>query len=189
MACAPHSTEQATAYIYLFFIFNFILFTHLSSASTTTATGTGLTKAGAGVLVLSSAANNFNGAAVSITGGILKYGIAAAIPTTSAIVVGAGAGLDLNGFDFNPQTQSLTVAGFVTNSAASTSTLLVAGTSATDVTTTGDVTFGLTLADNNALNASASSFTTCACLLYGRHGNALGLCAVLAQHDAPQATP
>ena len=127
----------------------------LGGAITTTATGTALTKAGAGVLVLSSAANNFNGAAVSITGGILKYGIAGAIPTTSAIVVGAGAGLDLNGFDFNPQTQSLTVAGFVTNSAASTSTLLVAGTSATDVTTTGDVTFGLTLADNNALNAAS----------------------------------
>ena len=30
-----------------------------------------------------------------------------------------------------------------------------AGTSATDVTTTGDVTFGLTLADNNALNAAS----------------------------------
>jgi autotransporter-associated beta strand protein len=87
----------------------------LGGPITTTATGTALTKAGAGVLVLSSAANNFNGAAVSITGGILKYGIAAAIPTASAIVVGAGAGLDLNGFDFNPQTQSLTGGGFVTN--------------------------------------------------------------------------
>jgi autotransporter-associated beta strand protein len=127
----------------------------LGGAITTTATGTALTKAGAGVLVLSSSTNNFNSAAVSITGGILKYGVTAAIPTTSAIIVGVGAGLDLNGFDFNPQTQSLTGGGFVTNSAASTSTLLVAGTSATDVTTTGDVTFGVALGDNNALNAAS----------------------------------
>ena len=132
----------------------------LGGAVTSTATGTALTKAGAGVLVLSSAANNFNSAGVSITGGILKYGVAGAIPTTSAITIAGGAGLDLNGFDFNPQTQSLTGAGFVTNSAASTSTLLVAGTSATDVTTTGDTTFGVALADNNALNAASKLAVT-----------------------------
>ena len=114
--------------------------------------GTALTKAGAGVLTLS-AVSSLNGGAVAVTGGILKFGIAGAIPTASAITISAGAGLDLNGFNLNTVTQSVTSSGFITNSAASTSTITVAGTGSTDVTTVGDVSLGLALADNYLANA------------------------------------
>ncbi|NBN94085.1 MAG: hypothetical protein EBV31_00405, partial [Verrucomicrobia bacterium] len=127
----------------------------LSGALTSMATGTALTKAGAGVLVLSSAANSLNSAGVSVTGGILKYGVAAAIPATSPIAISAGAGLDLAGFNLDLVAQSVSGGGFITNSASSTSTLLAVGTSASDVTSTADLSLGMALADNYLVSNSS----------------------------------
>jgi autotransporter-associated beta strand protein len=127
----------------------------LSGPLTSTATGTALTKAGSGVLVLSSAASNLGGAGVTIANGILKLGATGAIPATSAITINAGAGFDLGGFNLDLTTQSVTSSGFITNSAASTSTIHALGTSATDVTSTTDASLGLALVDNYLVNASS----------------------------------
>ena len=119
----------------------------LSGVLSSTATGTALIKEGPGILVVS-AASGLAGAGVTVAGGVLKLGANDAIPNTSAIVVNAGAVLDLGGFNLNnPQ---LSGSGFFTNSSATSSTILVGGTSATDVTSTTNVSMGQTLADTAA---------------------------------------
>ncbi len=104
----------------------------LSGAVTSTATGTAITKAGPGTLLLSNAGNNFGGAGVNVTGGILKLGVAGAMPITSPLNVSAGAGFDLGNLD---QTlQQISGSGFITNSGATARTLIVGGSTATDNT-------------------------------------------------------
>ncbi len=125
----------------------------ISGAITSTATGTALTKTGNGTLTLSSASNNFNGASVSVTGGVLKNGVNNAIPNASNVAISSGAGYDLNNFDQTLQTISGT--GFITNSANASKTLTLGGTSSTDVTTNVNSTFGGVLTDNMLAQSSS----------------------------------
>lgn len=110
----------------------------LAGVISSTATGTALTKAGAGTLTLSNATSNLGGAGVAVTNGILKLGVDNAIPNTSPLAISAGAGFDLNAF--NLAIQSISGAGFITNSGAA-KALVVGGTSATDVASTATNTF------------------------------------------------
>jgi autotransporter-associated beta strand protein len=118
----------------------------ISGAITSTATGIALTKSGAGILTLSSAANNFGGAGIAINGGILRNGIANALPNASPLTISAGAGYDLNGF--SQISQQITGSGFITNSANSTQTLVLGGTAATDSGTNVSSSFSGVLTDN-----------------------------------------
>lgn len=85
-------------------------------------TGSSLVKTGAGNLTISSVATYGGGTTVS--GGTLKYGIANALPTATAVSV-SGATLDLNGF--SGTIGNLTGSGTIDNAAASTSTTLTVG--------------------------------------------------------------
>ncbi|MEA3211483.1 MAG: hypothetical protein QOE70_4540 [Chthoniobacter sp.] len=93
--------------------------------------GTDLTKSGPGILVLSNATNNFGGATI-VSGGVLKNGVANALPNTSLLTVNAGGEYDLNAFA--QITQQIAGTGLITNSGAA-ATLTLGGISATDVTT------------------------------------------------------
>jgi autotransporter-associated beta strand protein len=127
----------------------------LSGPLASTATGTALTKAGPGVLVLSSTTSNLGGAGITVAAGMLRLGATGAIPVSSPITINAGAALDLGGFNFDLTTQALVSSGFITNSASSTSTIHVLGTSVTDVTSTTDASIGLTLVDNFLANTAS----------------------------------
>ncbi len=120
----------------------------ISGAITSTAaTGTtALTKAGAGVLILSNAANNFGGAGISVTGGILRNGATSGVPAATPLSISAGAGFDMANID---QTiDSLSGAGFVTQSGGSTKTLTISST-------TNSATFSGVLADNVGANTAS----------------------------------
>jgi autotransporter-associated beta strand protein len=127
----------------------------LSGPLSSTATGTALTKSGPGVLVLSSTTSNLGGAGIIVANGILKLGANGAIPVNTPLTINAGAGFDLGGYNFDLTTQTVTVNGFITNSASSTSTIHSMGASATDVTSTTDASLGLILVDNYLANASS----------------------------------
>lgn len=105
----------------------------------TAGSGIAFTKAGPGTLKLTGAANDFNGNKVAVTGGLLVLGVSTAIPSTSSVVVSAGAGLDL--FNLDLIIPQLTGAGFVTNSKNLTSTLTVGDAN--------NFTFGGILIDNS----------------------------------------
>lgn len=130
----------------------------ISGVISSTATGTALTKAGAGTLVLSNATSNLGGAGILISGGILKNGIANALPNNSLLTINAGAGYDLN--DNSQIIQQIAGAGFITNSTNTSDTLTVGGTSATDATTIADSTFGGVLTDNRLAQASSTLVLT-----------------------------
>lgn len=123
----------------------------IGGAVTSTATGTALTKAGAGTLTLSSATNNFGGASVAVTGGILKNGVNNAIPATSGVNISAGAGYDLNNFDQTVDTVAGT--GFITNSANASKTLTVSST-------VNNTTFNGVLTDNALAQANSRLVVT-----------------------------
>ena len=127
----------------------------LSGPLASTATGTALTKAGPGVLVLSSTTSNLGGAGITVAAGMLRLGATGAIPVSSPLTINAGAGFDLGGFNFDLTTQTVVSSGFITNSASSTSTIHVLGTSVTDVTSTTDASIGLTLVDNFLANTAS----------------------------------
>jgi autotransporter-associated beta strand protein len=136
----------------------------INSLITTTATGTGLIKAGAGVLSIGTAQTDaaFGGvgttAGVTVSGGILKNGVNQAIATSSLLTVNAGAGYELNGFD---QTlKQIAGGGFITNSANSPKTLIVGGTSATDVTTNLNSSFSGVVTDNILAQTSSRTVLT-----------------------------
>ncbi len=112
----------------------------------------GLTKTGNGILVLSNASNSYAGT-TTVDAGMLRLGAASAIPAGGAVVVNAGGLLDLNGN--SPVIGSLSGAGLVTNAAAGSAALIVAGTGATDVTSNLDVTLSTALGDNNAAVAAS----------------------------------
>src|SRR5205085_7151770 len=67
----------------------------LTIGSAMSGTG-GLAKAGAGALLLN-AANTYAGT-TTLAAGILRAGIASAIPSSSAVTMGLGSTLDLNSF-------------------------------------------------------------------------------------------
>jgi autotransporter-associated beta strand protein len=80
--------------------------------------GTSLTKAGAGTLVLSNATNNYGGA-TNVSGGLLQLGNAAAIPTTSQVIVAKTAAFDIAGVAASIGSlagDTATTGGLVTNS-------------------------------------------------------------------------
>jgi fibronectin-binding autotransporter adhesin len=89
--------------------------------------GTGLTKAGLGTLVLGAAGNAYGGA-TTISAGTLRTTVAAAIPSSSPLVIGNAAALDLAG---QPQTVSgITLYdGAVENSGPATTLVLSASVS------------------------------------------------------------
>jgi fibronectin-binding autotransporter adhesin len=93
-----------------------------------------------------------------ISGGILKNGIANALPNNSLLTINAGAGYDLN--DNSQIIQQIAGAGFITNSTNTSDTLTVGGTSATDATTIADSTFGGVLTDNRLAQASSTLVLT-----------------------------
>lgn len=131
----------------------------ISGALTSTATsGNALTKAGSGILVLSSATNNFNGMGVSVTDGVLRNGVANAIPNGSPISVAAKSVYDLNGFG----QISLSIAGdgVITNGGAA-ATYVIGGTSATDITANVSSLFSGAVSNGaNALNLTKSGLGT-----------------------------
>ncbi|MDB5320604.1 MAG: Autotransporter-associated beta strand repeat protein [Phycisphaerales bacterium] len=98
----------------------------------------GLTKTGPGILVLSNPANNY-GNSLTVAGGVLKNGVANAIPNTTLLTVNAGGVYDLN--NFGQISQQIAGSGLITNSGAAAQTLILGGTSATDVTTNVNTTF------------------------------------------------
>ncbi|MEA3207689.1 MAG: hypothetical protein QOE70_746 [Chthoniobacter sp.] len=119
------------------------------SGQVTSGAGSGLIKAGPGILTLSGATNNYTGNTL-VSAGILKLGNVAAIPTTSNTTVNPGAVLDINGV--GGVLLTLAGNGLVTNSGAA-ATLVIGGTSATDVTTASNSSFpGLITNGTNALN-------------------------------------
>ncbi|QOV90168.1 autotransporter-associated beta strand repeat-containing protein [Humisphaera borealis] len=131
----------------------------LSGALTSTASGTALTKAGVGTLVLSSAANSLNGAGVVVSEGVLKNGVANAIPNASLLTVNAGAVYDLN--NFGQALQTLAGGGVVTNSGGTAQTLVVGGASAADVATNATSDFGGVLTNAaQSLNLTKSGIGT-----------------------------
>jgi autotransporter-associated beta strand protein len=128
--------------------------------STAGAGNAAFTKAGNGILTLSGANTNttFGGASVTVAGGLLKDGVANAVPNSSLLTVNTGAGFDLNGFGQN--SQQIAGGGFITNSAGSAQTLLVGGTSTTDVTTNLGSTFNGAFADNHTVAAASTLAVT-----------------------------
>jgi autotransporter-associated beta strand protein len=103
------------------------------SGKLTSGAGSGLTKAGDGTLILSGATNDYTGATI-VSGGLLKYGAANAIPVTSAVSVLAGATLDINGGGASVTFASLsgsssTTGGLITTSATSGTVTLTIGDS------------------------------------------------------------
>ena len=87
--------------------------TGVITSSMPTGTGIALTKSGNGILVLS-AANDFKGNKLAITGGVVRVTQSTAMPSDSSIAVSAGAGFDL--FNQDITVPQLTGGGFVTNS-------------------------------------------------------------------------
>ena len=110
----------------------------------------GLTKSGNGILVLGAATTNvnFGGASIVVAAGLLRNGIANAVPSGSLLSMSAGAGYDLNAF--NQTIDAIGGAGFVTNSSLNTNSTLTVGS-------TGNATFGGTLVDNSVASAGVSS--------------------------------
>jgi len=102
----------------------------------TGATGSGITKTGNGTLVLSSTGNSWTGP-TRIEGGVVRSGAANVLPDASAVIIGAGAVLNLNNFD--ETIGSLAGGGMVTNSGANARTLTV-GADGTDATFSGIIT-------------------------------------------------
>ncbi|MCX6850981.1 MAG: autotransporter-associated beta strand repeat-containing protein [Verrucomicrobia bacterium] len=105
--------------------------------------GTNLTKAGAGTLILSSATANNYGGSTTVSGGVLQLGLAAVIPDASALIVAAGAALDLNGKAETLGTlagDTTTTGGMITNSVSGTSATLTIGADNTSTTYAGILT-------------------------------------------------
>jgi autotransporter-associated beta strand protein len=122
----------------------------ISGVITSTATGTALTKAGNGILVLSNAGDSLAGAGVTVAGGVLKNGVANAIPNSSLLTVNAGAEYDMNAV--GQISQQIAGAGVITDSGAA-ATFVVGGTSATDVATNVNSSF------SGVITNSASALT------------------------------
>lgn len=120
-----------------------------------------LTKAGDGTLVLAKAGNDWGGP-LAVTGGVLRNGIADAIPAGIDISVSNGAVFDTPGV--NQVIKTLSGSGAVTNSSTTlAATVYVGGTSVGDTTTVADSTFDGSISgivgDNNAVPPAALSLT------------------------------
>ena len=119
-------------------------------------TAADLTKTGPGILTLSNAGNTFTGG-VTIANGVLKTGVAQALPSATPLTIAAAGEFDLNGFASTfPQIAS---AGVITNSGAA-ATLILGGTSATDNTTNVNNTVASFSNGANALNVTVAGLGT-----------------------------
>jgi autotransporter-associated beta strand protein len=114
----------------------------LSGAVTSTAGANALIKAGPGTLALGTSLPATFG--VNVTGGLLRLGSASAIP--SSVSLAAGTALDLNGLTITGL-GFLSGSGFLTNSNATPATVILGGTSATDVASSGDATLDFGASD------------------------------------------
>ena len=120
--------------------------------------GGGLVKAGAGTLLLSNAANNYDGVTV-VMGGTLKPTLAGAVPANTNLIVSNNLGsstatFDLNGFNLAIGTLtmgSINNNTYFLNSAGNTYSALVTG--ANTLTLGGDVSY---INQNNAYTSSIS---------------------------------
>ncbi|OYW77350.1 MAG: hypothetical protein B7Z37_04705 [Verrucomicrobia bacterium 12-59-8] len=96
-------------------------------------------KAGAGTLVFT-AANTYTGS-TTVSGGVLQVGVANAIPSSSAVIVNAGAALDIKGFADSVGSlagDTSTSGGMITNSGAAAT--LTTGNDNTSTTFAGVIT-------------------------------------------------
>lgn len=112
-----------------------------------------LLKTGAGTLTLSGA-NTYN-SFTNIMGGVLKLGSSNTIPNTSAVIVGAGATLDLNGF--SEIVGSISGAGTIDNLTAGGNSTLTFGGDNTSTTFSGNI---INTTGNLSLTKTGAGTTT-----------------------------
>ena len=128
------------------------------------ASATGLTKAGPGTMIISAVQTDTTfggvgtGAGIVVSGGMLKNGVTNALANDSLLTINSGAGYDLNGF--SEAIQQIGGTGFITNSATTAQTLTLAGTGATDISTSLSYTFSGIITDNHAVNTASTLAVT-----------------------------
>ena len=103
--------------------------------------GTNVTKAGAGTLIFTPTTTNTYGGSTTVAGGVLQLGITGGVPSTSSVIINAGAAFDINakaGSVGSLAGGTTTTGGLVTNSGASAT--LTVGNDNTNTTFAGVIT-------------------------------------------------